>query len=159
MQLFLCVLHTIPFCFCNFSFLPLLHSPSSLLFLFLSLVHDLAVFMGLIMFSNHYVRDSVGALEKQLEEKILSPHQYALLNLFYFFPNMITPLIAGMFIHPDTNLTFGFILFITFASVGHSLFAAGTSLSSTSLMYSGRFIGGKRRNMILPHIPKSSFFR
>ena len=55
------------------------------------------VLVGLLLFGNHYIRDSVGALEKQMEVELgISEQDYAILNAVYFFPNIITPLIAGM---------------------------------------------------------------
>ena len=57
--------------------------------------------IALVIFTNHYTRDAVGALEKQLEADVpLTVVQYALLNTIYFTPNIISPFFAGMIIQP-----------------------------------------------------------
>lgn len=53
--------------------------------------------IGLIVFGNHYARDVVGALEKQIEGDLhLSTQEYANLNSFFFIPNMVAPFVAGL---------------------------------------------------------------
>lgn len=53
--------------------------------------------IGSIIFGNHYARDTVGALEKQIEMEFgLTTPDYATLNSLFFVPNMITPFIAGV---------------------------------------------------------------
>lgn len=52
--------------------------------------------IGIIIFGNHYARDVVGALEKQMESDIpMTSQQYANLNSLFFIPNTISPFIAG----------------------------------------------------------------
>jgi hypothetical protein len=55
---------------------------------------------SLLIFVNHYCRDSVGALEKQMEDHVgITEAQYASLNSLYFLPNIITPLLVGTAAH------------------------------------------------------------
>jgi MFS family permease len=85
----------------------------------------IASFIGLIIFGNHYVRDTVGALEKQIENDLnISSKQYALLNSLYFIPNIVTPIIGGIFaqrIGPSLCLIIS--LFIT--TIGNCIFVYG----------------------------------
>ena len=85
----------------------------------------IASFIGFIIFGNHYVRDTVGALEKQIENDLnISSKQYALLNSLYFIPNIVTPIIGGIFaqrIGPSLCLIIS--LFIT--TIGNCIFVYG----------------------------------
>lgn len=96
-----------------------------------------------VMLQNHYTRDTVGALEKQMESDLgLKPHQYSTLNSLYFLPNIIAPLFIGVlseyFGRPATFLLYTAVL----GAVGNLLFALGAQYNSLSLFYLGRFLAG-----------------
>ena len=76
------------------------------------------------MFGNHYVRDSLGALEKQLEsDTIVSVNYYMILNILYFLPNIITPLVVGLLMEKLGGVNSCFFYSVCIASLGHLLFA------------------------------------
>ena len=104
----------------------------------------LPLFSSLIIFGNHYARDSVGAVQLQMEADItnFSADQYSMMNALFFVPSTIAPLIAGMFV-----TTFGgpprlqfYAVFL--ASVGHIIFSFGVQFSLVYLIFFGRFIAG-----------------
>lgn len=104
---------------------------------------SLPILVGFILFGNHYARDCLGALEKQLETDIgLTPQEYSNLNSFYFFPNMITPLFAGMLVEKLGGVAICFIYSLLISSVGHIFFSCGIQLANKPLIYFGRFIAG-----------------
>lgn len=83
-----------------------------------------ALCIAQIMFNNHYTRDSVGALEKQLEAHMhISPHTYMDLNALYFIPNIITPLFAGLLIDYLGGTALCLIYSTSIASMGYVIFA------------------------------------
>lgn len=101
--------------------------------------------VALLVFANHYGRDTVGAMEKQLEDNLAVPltaSDYNVLNSLYFFPNIITPLLAGILAKrtggPERLLVYCLVL----AAVGHFFFALGGQISSTFMMYFGRSMAG-----------------
>lgn len=103
-----------------------------------------------VIFTNHYNRDAVGALEKQLESDIpISVVQYALLNTIYFTPNIISPLCAGLVIKPLGGTAKVFVIFTVFAALGSMLFAIGVQSSLVSVMCAGRFISGSSTSLAL----------
>jgi len=119
--------------------------------------------IGLILFTNHYTRDCVGALEKQLEFSTILPEQYALMNGFYFAPNIISPLLLGALssLHGN-NLGLYFLLAVTVSSVGHVLFAVGVDIANIPLLYIGRIISGSMYEIIdslLPIVYLNQFFK
>ena len=80
--------------------------------------------VGLIMFGNHYTRDSVGALEKQLEHNLkMSSNSYLDLNAIYFFPNILTPLLAGLVIDRLGGTAVCYLYSTCLASLGFVIFA------------------------------------
>lgn len=104
----------------------------------------LPLFSSFIIFENHYARDSVGAVEIQMESNIanFSADNYALMNSLFFVPSMIAPLLAGMF-----ATTFGGPPRLQFyavfsAAIGHIIFSFGVQYGSISLILLGRFIAG-----------------
>lgn len=119
------------------------------------------IWIGLIMFANHYPRDVVGALEKQLEARLVTPAEYAFMNSLYFLPNIITPLIAGHFIDRLGGISSSFVMFTSIGALGHALFALGAQVSSIHLMFLGRFISGSVYEIIdavMPIIYLNQFF-
>jgi hypothetical protein len=104
----------------------------------------------LIIFGNHYARDSVGALEKQLESGMgISTEGYATMNTLYFAPNIFMPLLASLATENSKDISrygskAGKMLLgsIFLASIGNILFSVGIQLNNTSSMYIGRFIAG-----------------
>jgi nitrate/nitrite transporter NarK len=102
----------------------------------------LPVLVGLVIFGNHYTRDTFGALEKQLEATMdLSSREYALSNALYFFPNMITPLIAGM-AAKRVGASKLFLWSSIVAALGHILVALAVQFQRKWLLLAGRALGG-----------------
>ena len=92
-----------------------------------------------IVFVNHYCRDSVGALEVQLEDSILTVHEYHLLNSLFFIPNVFMPLVGGLL---SMRLGAVHVLIIcTFISaMGICLFTYGLYAGSIEWFFIGRNI-------------------
>lgn len=96
-----------------------------------------------VMLQNHYTRDTVGALEKQMESDLgLKPSQYSTLNSLYFLPNIVAPLFIGVISEhikrPATFLLYTAIL----GAVGNLIFALGAHYNNLNLFYLGRFLAG-----------------
>eukprot|EP01039_Chlorochromonas_danica_P001838 gene1838-2011_t len=103
----------------------------------------IAVFVALIIFGNHYTRDCPGALEKQIESELhFSARDYSLLNTVYFFPNMMTPLLAGMFIKELGGIPKAFFLSVFIVSIGHLIVGFGVEYENRWVMLSGKVITG-----------------
>ena len=67
--------------------------------------------LSLVIFSNHYTRDVVGALEKQMESDLgISTVQYAMMNSLFFGPNIISPILAGVAIKRFGNPALCFLV-------------------------------------------------
>lgn len=92
--------------------------------------------------TNHYVRDAVGALERQLEDELITPHDYSLLNAFYFFPNIITPLLAGIFVEKIGGVVSGYIYSLLISLIGHLIFSLGIQFTNKGLMFFGKALSG-----------------
>ncbi len=89
----------------------------------------LCFLVAAVLFSNHFTRDSVGALEKQIEDsKILTVLEYDRMQTTYFLPNIFTPLAAGMFIDKFGGPAKGFLIANFIACVGHSIFSTGAQV-------------------------------
>mmetsp|Transcript_12175 Transcript_12175/g.27169 ORF Transcript_12175/g.27169 Transcript_12175/m.27169 type:complete len:183 (-) Transcript_12175:88-636(-) len=102
-----------------------------------------------VMFMNHYLRDTVGALEKQMETDLgLKPSQYDMLNSLFFMPNIIAPLFTGSlcdtFGRPSRFLLFCALL----GAFGNLLFVLGAQNVSIPLFYLGRFLCGSTYEII-----------
>ena len=99
--------------------------------------------VGFIIFANHYCRDTVGTLEKQLEqESNLTVKDYSTFNSIYFIPNIIAPLFIGYLIQKLKGPSKLLILCVTIATIGHGVFALGAQLMSKYLLFFGRFAAG-----------------
>lgn len=115
-----------------------------------------------VMLQNHYTRDTVGALEKQMESDLgLKPSQYSTLNSLYFLPNIVAPLFIGVlteyFGRPAT-----FLLYIALLSaIGNLIFVLGAQYQILSLFYLGRFLAGCAYEVIdtIPIIILGPLFR
>jgi len=105
---------------------------------------SLPLLVSLILFGNHYVRDTPGALEKQLELEIhnFTVHDYSVLNALYFFPNIITPLFAGMFIEKMGGIRICFLISTVVAAFGHLIFAMGIQMEYMPVIFVGKAISG-----------------
>ena len=90
---------------------------------------------------NHYCRDSVGALEVQLEDSFLTVHEYHLLNSLFFIPNVFMPLVGGLL---SMRLGAVHVLIIcTFISaMGICLFTYGLYAGSIEWFFIGRTMTG-----------------
>ena len=104
----------------------------------------LPVFVSFIIFANHYARDSVGALEIQMESDIpgFTQETYHTMNFLFFVPSMIAPLLGGLcteFLGGAQRLQF-FAVFC--ATLGHIIFSFGVQYNAVSLVLFGRFVAG-----------------
>jgi MFS family permease len=109
--------------------------------------------VGFIMFGNHYVRDSLGALEKQFESHLgYTTQEYANLNALYFFPNIITPLLAGMVLD-KIGVSRSFLYAVLIASVGHLFFALGIQIHSKIIVFLARGLSGSVYEIIDALLP------
>ena len=105
------------------------------------------------MFGNHYVRDSLGALEKQFESHLgYTTQEYANLNALYFFPNIITPLLAGMVLD-RIGVSRSFLYAVLIASTGHLLFAFGIQINSKAVVFLSRGLSGSVYEIIDALLP------
>jgi MFS family permease len=115
------------------------------------------------MFCNHYVRDCPGALEKPIENELAFTQQdYSIMNSLYFFPNIISPLIAGVLIDKLGGIVRCFYLSLFIASFGHLSFAFGASFGSKSIMFLGKGISGSMYEIVdavMPIIYLSALFK
>lgn len=121
----------------------------------------IAGLIGLIVFSNHYYRDSVGALEIQLENDTgLSPKQYATLNSIYFLPNILAPLFAGV-IAQKYGASNTLIASIAFSCIGYIIFVVGIYERSYHEMIAGRLLVGINYEVIdsLPILIAAPLFK
>jgi MFS family permease len=101
------------------------------------------VVVGFIIFSNHYTRDVVGTLEKQIESDFpMSTSTYALINSMYFGPNIVSPLFAGIAIKFFGQPWKCLFVVCLLAAIGHTLFALGYYLRSIHCVYFGRTVAG-----------------
>ena len=96
-----------------------------------------------VIFQNHYCRDTLGALEQQIENDLpLDPSQYSMLNSLYFVPNIIAPLFTGTLCELSGRPA-NFLLYCAiFGTLGHLIFALGSDTTNISWMYTGRFMAG-----------------
>jgi MFS family permease len=105
------------------------------------------------MFGNHYVRDSLGALEKQFESHLgYTNQEYANLNALYFLPNIITPLLAGMVLD-QIGVARSFLYAVLVASIGHLLFAFGIQIHSKVIVFLARGLSGSVYEIIDAVLP------
>jgi hypothetical protein len=110
--------------------------------LFFVVKWSVPLLVALQLATNHYVRDAVGALERQLEEELITPHDYSLLNAFYFFPNIITPMLAGIFVEKIGGVVLGYIYSLWISLFGHLIFSLGIQYANKSLMLCGKALSG-----------------
>lgn len=109
-----------------------------------------AIVVSLIFSANHYSRDTPGAIEKQLETDIegFTPKDYSMINSLYFFPNMITPLFAGMLIEKLGGIHNSFLISVSIAAIGHVLFAFGVQYDHIPTIFVGKVISGSMYEII-----------
>jgi MFS family permease len=97
--------------------------------------------MILLLSSNHWARDSLGALEVPLEDRNgpfgLSIVQYNALTTGYFVPNIVVPLLAGGFAQ-RFGAANAIVLFCLFAALGNGLVALSALRWSYPLLFIGR---------------------
>jgi hypothetical protein len=109
----------------------------------------LPILVSLILFCNHYVRDCPGALEIPLERELgFTPQDYSILNALYFFPNIISPLLAGILIDRLGGTVKCFYYSILVASAGHLTFALGASMANKGIMFFGKGLSGSMYEII-----------
>jgi len=94
----------------------------------------------LLLSSNHWARDSLGALEVPMEAPgpfALSVVQYNALTAGYFVPNIVVPLLAGGFAQQFGPAN-AIVLFCFFAALGNGLVALSALVWSYPLLFIGR---------------------
>eukprot|EP00959_Pyramimonas_sp_CCMP1952_P240011 5015765-Pyramimonas_sp.AAC.1 len=93
----------------------------------------LAACVAFMIFGNHFSRDSVGALEKQMESDLeLTPIEYGSFQTVYFLPNVIMPLVGGAISH-KIGAARTLLVFLAISTTGHLIFAVGTWFTSEHL--------------------------
>ena len=95
--------------------------------------HLLAALVTWILLGNHWVRDSIGALELPLESNAtgygLSPRQYNSLNAIYFLPNVLMPIVSGVMAQ-RRGAAKVLVEFLRLLFLGSVLTAAGALIAS-----------------------------
>ena len=104
----------------------------------------LPAFVSFIIFANHYARDSVGALEIQMEKDIagFSTETYHTMNSLFFVPSMIAPLLGGLCTDALGGAQRVQFFSVISATLGHVLFSFGVQFNHVPLMLFGRTIAG-----------------
>ena len=124
--------------------------------------YSIPISICVIVFVNHYSRDTLGALEKQLEADLnISVTTYSSLNSLYFLPNIIIPLFTGLLCAWFGKPSFVMLFSVGVNSIGNLLCAAGATYGIEELFYTGRFISGSVYELIdcLPVIILSPMFK
>lgn len=94
----------------------------------------LAAAITYVLFSNHWSRDSVGALELPLEQDagfMLTPYEYNLLSSVYFFPNIVVPLVAGAMAQRNGPAV-TYVLFLRILCAGNVLVGLGAVIGGAA---------------------------
>ena len=117
--------------------------------------------IGAIIFGNHFSRDSVGALEKQLEASVLTPQEFYKLNSLFFAPNIVTPFLAGNLAKHLGGAAVCMFSSVTLGALGHIIVAYGVSVGSVGWIMCGRLIAGTMYEVIdtLPIIMLGPLYR
>ena len=95
------------------------------------------LFVAFFVFANHYARDTIAGLAKQLIDlNIVSPNEYSTLNSLFFLPNIITSLIISALV---SKIGIGkcIITAIVIAAVGNFLFYYGITIQNVNILYIG----------------------
>ena len=96
-----------------------------------------------VMLENHYTRDTVGALEKQMETDLgLKPEEYSTLNSLYFMPNVIAPLFIGIMCEFSGRASTLLLYTAILCAIGNIIFVLGAEYNSLYMLYIGRFLNG-----------------
>jgi MFS family permease len=117
---------------------------------------------SLLIFVNHYCRDSVGALEKQMEDHVgITEAQYASLNSLYFLPNIITPLLVGTAAHKLGGAPQCLVYAVILGAIGHAIFAYACEIQSIPMLFFGRMMAGTVYEVIdfLPIVCTGALFK
>ena len=106
---------------------------------------SLALLITWNLFSNHWSRDSIGALEIPLEEDFaLSVRQYNSLSAAYFAPNLPVPIVAGIVAQNfgPANSLLGFAIVACFGNICLYQGVASGLGARYFLILAGRFMMG-----------------
>jgi MFS family permease len=96
-----------------------------------------------VMMENHYIRDTVAALEQQMESDLaVTAQEYTTLNSLYFLPNIITPLFIGAFCELSGRASKLLLFTSTALAIGNLVFTLGAHTHSVTMLYIGRFMAG-----------------
>ena len=91
--------------------------------------------------SNYFCYDNPASLELQLEERLVSEEQYGLLYTVYAIPNLVLPLVGGIFLDKVGQRN-GLLLFTVILCLGQGIIMLGGYQLSFPLMLVGRVIFG-----------------
>jgi MFS family permease len=72
----------------------------------------------------------------------ITPHEYSLLFSVYGLPNIILPLLAGIYMDSKKGLSFVLLFTTAMNFVGQFIFALGAYAYNFNLMLLGRFLFG-----------------
>lgn len=94
------------------------------------------------LLGSYFCYDNPGPLETQLEEQFkLDSTHYSLLYTVYSLPNMILPILGGIFLD-KIGIRSGLVLFTTILTIGQLVFMIGGYQLNYDMMIAGRVIFG-----------------
>lgn len=94
------------------------------------------------LLGSYFCYDNPGPLETQLEKQFhLDSTHFSLLYTVYSIPNMILPILGGVFLD-RIGIRQGLILFTTILTIGQLVFTMGGYQTNFDLMIAGRVIFG-----------------
>ncbi|CAD5122891.1 unnamed protein product [Dimorphilus gyrociliatus] len=101
------------------------------------------IIMCLLSFGSYFVYDNPAALQDVMERDLnLNNEKYMLFYALYSYPNVILCFFGGFLIDRVFGTRLGAIIFSSFVTIGHFLFAAGALVNKPGLMDFGRFVFG-----------------
>ena len=112
------------------------------------MLNAVPLFVAFFVFANHYARDTIAGLAKQLIDlNIVSANTYSALNSLFFLPNIISSLIISAFV---SKIGIGkcIITALVIAATGNFLFYYGITIKNVHILYVGRFMHGTMYEII-----------
>ena len=95
-----------------------------------------------LLMGMYFVLDNPAVLETSIEQDLkISASKYALFYTGYSYPNIIMPLIGGVFTDRIGQRT-ALLVFISLVTIGHGIFTIGGFMNSYAVMMTGRVIFG-----------------
>jgi len=94
------------------------------------------------LLGSYFCYDNPGPLETQLEEQFhLDSTHFSLLYTVYSLPNMILPILGGIFLD-KIGIRSGLVLFTTILTIGQLVFMVGGYQLNYDMMIAGRVVFG-----------------